>query len=167
MKTWMHSFERNFTPLDYSYDKILQTLLGTKLITLPKSSSYGNPFLDYYCAYHQSNDHTTSNCIELKHKVQDLIDDKIFGLDISSDPCVEDTSPKQDHVYNPMSSSGSITSSTSSNTHAPPNTSNLSNMPLSNKELNAFHVHYAYPQGLPLKENQANLHLGANLFSCY
>ena len=47
-----HTFERNFTPLDYSYDDILQTLLGTKLIMLPKPSSYGNHFLDDYCAYH-------------------------------------------------------------------------------------------------------------------
>ena len=56
-----HTFERDFTPLEYSYDDTLQTLLGTKLITLPKSSSYGNPFLDDYCAYHRSSDHITSN----------------------------------------------------------------------------------------------------------
>ena len=63
-----------------------------------------------------------------------------------------------------MSSSGFITSSTSSNTHASPNTSKLSNMPPSNKEPNAFHIHNVYPQGLPLKETQANLHLATNLF---
>ena len=63
-----------------------------------------------------------------------------------------------------MSSDGFLDTSTSSNTHAPPNTSNISNMLLSNKEMNAFHVQYAYPQGLPLKETQANLHLATNLF---
>jgi len=159
-----HTFERTFTPLEDSYDEILQTLLETKLITLPKSSSYGNPFLDIYCAYHQSNDHATSNCIELKHKVQDLIDNEVVDLRTSSDLCGEDTSLEQDYVDDPMSSSGSITSSTSSNTHASPNTSKLSNMPPSNKEPNAFHVHNVYPQGLPLKETQANLHLAANFF---
>ena len=45
-----HTFDRTFTPLGDSYDVILQTLLGTNLITLPKSISYGNPFLDIYCA---------------------------------------------------------------------------------------------------------------------
>ena len=69
-----HTFERTFTPLGDYYDVILQTLLGTNLITLPKSSSYGNPFLDIYCTYHQHNEHSTSNCIELKHKIQDIID---------------------------------------------------------------------------------------------
>ena len=54
-----HIFERNFTSLDYSYDDILQTLLDTKIIMLPKSSSYGNPFLDIYCAYHRHNEHST------------------------------------------------------------------------------------------------------------
>jgi hypothetical protein len=159
-----HTFERNFTLLEHSYDDILQTLLETKLIMLPKSSSYGNRFLDDYCAYHQSNDHATSNCIELKHKVQDLIDNEVVDLRTSSDLCGEDTSLEQDYVDDPMSSSGSITSSTSSNTHASPNTSKLSNMPPSNKEPNAFHVHNVYPQGLPLKETQANLHLDRNLF---
>ena len=64
-----HTFDRNFSPLEDSYDDILQTLLGTKLITLPKSSSYGNPFLDIYYAYHRHNDHSTLDCIELKHKI--------------------------------------------------------------------------------------------------
>ncbi|MDF3675379.1 hypothetical protein [Enterobacter hormaechei] len=82
----------------------------------------------------------------------------------SSDSCAVDTSLEQDFVDEPMSSSASITSSTSSNTHASPNTSKLSNMPPSNKEPNAFHIDYVYPQGLPLKETQANLHLAANLF---
>ena len=45
-------FERTFTPLEHSYDDILQALLGTKLIKLPKYNSYENPFLDVYCGYH-------------------------------------------------------------------------------------------------------------------
>ena len=63
-----------------------------------------------------------------------------------------------------MSSDGFLDTSTYSNTHAPPKTSNLSNMPLSNKEPSAFRMQYLYPQWLPLKENQANLHLASNLF---
>ena len=51
-KASSHTFDRTFSPLEDSYDDILQALLGNKLIMLPKSSSYGNPFLDIYCAYH-------------------------------------------------------------------------------------------------------------------
>ena len=131
---------------------------------LPKSSSYGNPFLDDYCSYHRSNDHATFKCIDLKHKLQDLIDYEIFDLRISSDSYGEDTSLEQDYIDDPMSSSGSITSYTSSNTHASLNTSKISNMTPSNKEPSAFHLQYVYPQELPLKETQANLHLAANLF---
>ena len=51
-----HSLEKqqkdSRNTFDRTYDDTLQTLLGTKLITLPKSSSYGNPFLNIYCAYH-------------------------------------------------------------------------------------------------------------------
>lgn len=157
-----HTFDRNFSPLEHSYDDTLQTLLGTKLITFPKSSSYGNPFLDIYCAYHQHNDHSNSDCIELKHQIQDLIDDGIVNM--SNDSCGEATSHEKDYINDPMTSSGSITSSTSYNMHASPNTSKLSNMPLSKKELNAFHIDYVYPQGICLKETQVNLHFAANLF---
>lgn len=58
-----YTFERNFTPLEYYYYDILQTLLGTKLIAFPKSSSYGNLFLDIYFSYHQHNEHITYNYI--------------------------------------------------------------------------------------------------------
>ena len=79
--------------------------------------------------------------------MQDLIYDEIVDLRISSNSYGEDTSLEQDYIDDPMSSSGSITSSTSSNTHASLNTSKLSNMPPSNKEPNAFHINYVYPQG--------------------
>ena len=78
-----HTSNRTFAPLEDSYDDTLQKLLGNKIIMLPKSSSYGNPFLDIYCAYHQHNEHSTSDCIELKYKIQDLIDNRI--IDTSND----------------------------------------------------------------------------------
>ena len=77
--------------------------------------------------------------------MQDLIDDEIVDLGTSSDSCGEDTSLEQDYINDPMSSSGSITSSTSSKTHASLNTSKLSNMPPSNKEPSSFHMDYVYP----------------------
>ena len=82
-KNSSYTSNRASTPLEDSYDDILQALLGTKLIMLPKSSSYGNPFLDIYCAYHQDNEHSTSDCIELKQKIQDLIYNGI--IDTSND----------------------------------------------------------------------------------
>ena len=160
-KNSSYTFDRTFSPVEDSCDDILKALLGTKFITLPKSNSYGNPFLDIYCSYHRHNEHSTSECIELKHKIQDLIDNGI--IDTSNDSCDEDTLLEKYHTNEPMSSDGFLDTSTFSNIRAPPNTSNLSNMPLPNKKPNAFHVHSAYPQGLPLKETQDNLHLSENL----
>ena len=110
----------------------MQKLLANELLMLLKSSSYENLFSDIYFSYHRSNEHATSNCMELKHKVQDLIDDNIVGLKTSSDSCGEDTSLEQDHVDKPMPSSGSLSSSTSSNIHASPKASNPSKIPSSN-----------------------------------
>ena len=101
-KNSSYTFDRTFSPLEYSYDDILQTLFDTKLITLPKSSSYGNPFLNIYCAYHRHNEHSTLDCIVLKHKIQDLIDNGI--IDTSNDSCDEDTFLENYHINEPMSS---------------------------------------------------------------
>lgn len=62
-----------------------------------------------------------------------------------------------------MSSNGSKETSTSSNMTSPSKVSNLSNMPPPNKAPNSFSINYVYPQGLPLKETQANLDLDENL----
>lgn len=75
------TFERNFTPLEYSYDSILQKMLDNWLITLSDSRSYGNPYMKVYFSYHQHNDRSTLNCMELNHKIQDLNDYKIFSLE--------------------------------------------------------------------------------------
>ena len=64
-----------------------------------------------------------------------------------------------------MSSDGFLDTSISSNTYSSPKTSKLSNILPSKKGPNSFHVvPYSYPQGLPLKETQANLHLDENTF---
>ena len=63
-----------------------------------------------------------------------------------------------------MSSDGSLDTPTS-NIHVSTKTLNISIINSSKKELNSIHIGYAYPQGLPLKETQANLHLVANLFN--
>ena len=97
--------------------------------------------------------------------MQALIDDKIFDLKTSNDPCGEDTSLEQDHVDKPMPSSGSLPSSTSSNIHASPKALNLSNIPSSNMLSNIVHARYSHSRGLPLKDTQANLHLAANIFN--
>lgn len=64
-----------------------------------------------------------------------------------------------------MSSGGFLDTSTSSNSHTSLKNSNLPNMNPSNKEPSAFHMDYVYPQGLPLKETQANLHLAEKNFN--
>ena len=68
-----------------------------------------------------------------------------------------------------MSCDDSLPSYTSSNTHTSPKASKSSKSFTnysSNKDPNDFHaVSYSYPQGSPLKETQANLHLTANTFN--
>ena len=73
---------------------------------------------------------------------------------------------KEDHVsVEPLSCGGSLPSSTSSNTHTSPKASESFTNSSSNKDPKDFHVvPYSYPQGLPLKETQANLHLAENTF---
>ena len=64
-----------------------------------------------------------------------------------------------------MSSDAFLDTLISYNTYPSPKTSKLSNILPSNKGPNAFHaIPYSYPQGLPLKETQANLHLAENPF---
>ena len=89
----------------------------------------------------------------------------IINVEITKDLCNEDASLEQDHVEEPMSSDCFLDTSISSNTYSSPKTSHLSNIIPLKKGPNYFHaVPYSYPQGLPLKETQANLHLAKNPF---
>ena len=67
-----------------------------------------------------------------------------------------------------MSSDAPLPSSTSSTIYSSPKdfeSLKSSTNPSSKKDPNTFHVvPYSYPQRLPLKETQANLHLVANTF---
>ena len=78
----------NFTPLWDSYDVVLKTLVTKKIITLLEISrhyeleEWNN---DHYYDYHRNKGHKTKNCIELKHKVQDIINDGIVYVETSKD----------------------------------------------------------------------------------
>lgn len=146
-----HTLVRYFTPLEDSYDVILKKLLSNELLKISKSRSYCNPFIYVYCAYHQSTKHATSDYIELKHKVQDLIDDKIVDVGTYSASCGEDTYLEKDHVNETMSNAHLLDTISPSNIHASPKALNLPNMLPPKMSLNAFHTSYAYPQGIPLK----------------
>ena len=81
----------------------------------------------------------------------------------------EDYTLEQDHVnVEPLSSNALLPSSTSSTIHTSPKyfeSLKSSTNSSSNKDPNAFHsAPYSYPQRLPLKKTQANLHLDANNF---
>ena len=75
-----HDFD--FTPLGRSYESTLEELLQRKLIVLPKVTSEGLSFISNYCAYHRHNRHETSDCMELKNQIQDLIDDGDLVVDV-------------------------------------------------------------------------------------
>src|SRR4051812_32531977 len=76
--------------------QVLQQLLNQNLITLlPPYSFPTNPTPGYKyharCAYHSNSPgHDTEDCWQLKHKIQDLIDDKIIDFN----------SPKEPHMAN-------------------------------------------------------------------
>lgn len=102
--------------------------------------------------------------MELKHKIQNLIDDDLIKIENPKESSNEDTYLKQDQTYEHMSSSGPLIAFTYSIIPPFHIEEKLSNIPPSNKDPNSFHNDYVYPQGLPLKEIQANLHLATNFF---
>ncbi|XP_077251880.1 uncharacterized protein LOC143891126 [Tasmannia lanceolata] len=72
---------RHFDPLPYPLSVALKKLLRDKKITLleprlppPILPRYWRE--DQYCAYHQGTGHLTDNCMDLKHKIQDMIEAK-------------------------------------------------------------------------------------------
>ena len=128
---------------------------------LPKVTSEGLSFMSNYCAYHRHNRHETSDCMELKNQIQDLIDDGI--IQISKLSSTRDSTLKKDKHHETKSSNGSNATSTSSNMPSPTKASNLSSMPPPKKAPNSSAIDYVYLQGLPLKETQANLDLATSL----
>lgn len=127
------SFERTFTPLRFSYDMVLETLVANKIITLPyKFSTPSEPEVkpswwraDHYYGYHRRKGHKNKDCIEFKCIIQDLIDDGVIDVEIPKDLYDEYTSLEKDHVEEPISSDGLIDSSASSNTYTSPRISKL------------------------------------------
>ncbi|KAK4731886.1 hypothetical protein R3W88_024874 [Solanum pinnatisectum] len=76
---------RIFTPLVESRTKLLERLNAAGYIhpvgpkPVDTSSKFYRP--DQRCAYHSNNiGHDTEDCINLKHKIQDLIDQKVVSL---------------------------------------------------------------------------------------
>ena len=69
-----YTFERTFTPLGFSYDMVLETLVAKKIITLPYefSTPYEpkvKPYWwrdDHYCGYHTCKGHKTEDCTTFK-----------------------------------------------------------------------------------------------------
>src|SRR3954471_23813306 len=84
--------KRSFSLLPILLSQVLQQLLNQNLITLlPPYSFPTNPAPGYKyhprCAYHSNSPgHDTEDCGPLKHKIQDLIDDKIIGFNSPEKP---------------------------------------------------------------------------------
>src|SRR4051812_43170249 len=89
---WKPKPKRSFTPLHMPMSQVLQQLLNQNLITLlPPYSFPTNPAPGYKyharCAYHSNSPgHNTDDCGPLKHKIQDLIDDKIIDFNAPEKP---------------------------------------------------------------------------------
>src|SRR4051812_127468 len=89
--------KRSFTPLHMPLSQALQQLLNQNLITLlPPYSLPTNPAPGYKyharCAYHSNSPgHDTEDCGPLKHKIQDLIDDKTIDFHSPEEPHMTNT----------------------------------------------------------------------------
>ena len=63
-------------------------LLANKIITLLDNSRPHDPTIkppwwriDHYCNYHRNKGYNFDNCLKLKNVIQNLINDKKFGID--------------------------------------------------------------------------------------
>src|SRR4051812_36815664 len=94
---WKSKPKRSFTPLHMPLSQALQQLLNQNLITLlPPYSLPTNPAPGYKyharCAYHSNSpEHDTEDCGPLKHKIQDLIDDKTIDFHSLEEPHMTNT----------------------------------------------------------------------------
>ena len=132
----------------------MEELLQKKLIFLHKVTFTGVFFMSNYCAYHRHHLHKTSHCKEMKNKIQDLFDTSIIWKSKLSS--TKYSTLKKDQHHETKSSNGLNVTLITCNIQPPSKVSNLSNTYLLNKELSTPIVDYLYPQGLPLKESQAN-----------
>jgi len=85
--------QRQFTPLGEPIEDILDRCLKNGLITLPPIKPHQENELkamwyneNDYCDYHCIVGHKTSDCMKLKHCVQDLIDQKKVNLKKTTQP---------------------------------------------------------------------------------
>src|SRR3954465_7102082 len=83
--------KRSFSLLPMPLSQVLQQLLNQNLITLlPPYAFPTNPASGYKyharCAYHSNSlGHDTEDCWQLKHKIQDFIDDNIIDFNSPKD----------------------------------------------------------------------------------
>lgn len=156
-----YPLDRKFTPLGQSIETALEELCAHNLITLPNTRPRGFTFLSNYCAYHRENKHKTLDCMELKHRIQDLRDNDVIEIEDPNDSPKEklDVITKNDQNDEPMSSKAPHVASTSSTMSSSPKASQQKSIPSpSNNEPkdDTFHVD---PQGLSPMEIQANPNL--------
>uniref|UniRef100_M1DGW6 Gag-pro n=1 Tax=Solanum tuberosum TaxID=4113 RepID=M1DGW6_SOLTU len=88
---------RKFTPLIESRTKLFERLTAADFIHLvgPKPVDTSSKFYraDRRCAYHSNSvGHDTEDCINLKHKIQDLIDQRVVTLQTAT-PSVNSNPP--------------------------------------------------------------------------
>lgn len=153
-----YPLDRQFTPLGQSIESSLKELLEHNLIILPNKTTWGCEFLSNYCEYHRHNKHKTSDCMELKHKSQDLLDNGIIEIKDPNDSPKEklDAITKHDQNNTPMSSKAPYVASISSMMPSSPKTSQQQSIPSpSNNEPNG-ETSYIDPQGLSTVQIQAN-----------
>lgn len=87
-KRYPRTKDRKFTPLGIPLETALQQLLSNNFLQLlpikdeplTKAGWWDDK---KYCDYHRTKGHKTSSCFQLKHAIQDLIDDGVIIVDPS------------------------------------------------------------------------------------
>lgn len=70
-----------------SYESTLKEILAENIITLPDTRGFESKIKlswwndAHYCDFHRCKGHLTRSCIQMKHKIKDLVDEEIIEIE--------------------------------------------------------------------------------------
>ena len=107
------SYNRKFTPLDQSLETVLEYMLGSDMIKLPRVADppvVMGKMKDRFCKFHRTVGHDTENCFVLKNIIQDYIDKNLLvegaedeKMEILKQPFLQhSTAMISDHPFQPQ-----------------------------------------------------------------
>lgn len=79
-----------------SCEVILEKILENTIIMWHQTTSCRISLWRKYYTYHQNNEHNTSHYMDLKHKIQDHIDDELIKIKNTNESSSEDSTLRKD-----------------------------------------------------------------------